>query len=180
MLFLSDRNDRKKYERFISPHVNHLYSLAFRLSNNRHDAEDITQDLLVKLFTRQHKLYAMDNPKPYLSRALYNQYVDHMRRQGRHLNTSDIDIDTELMSPENPQSSPEAATEFDLGTDRINEALAQLSDDHRALIVLHDIEGFTFEEISSMLNIARGTAKSRHHRARAALKSRLTVQESSD
>ena len=173
MLFLSDRNARKKYEQFVSPYVDQLYSMAYRLSHNTHDAEDITQDLLVKLFSQTQKLYALENPKPYLMRSLFNQYVDYMRKQGRHLNTTDTDIDNELASPETVQSTPEVATEFDLSAERINQALANLSDDHRAVIVLHDIEGFTFDEISEMLRIAKGTAKSRHHRARDALKNHL-------
>ncbi len=173
MLFLSDRNARKKYEQFIRPYVDQLYSMAYRLSHTPHDAEDITQDLLVKLFNQTQKLYALDDPKPYLMRSLFNQYVDYMRKQGRHLNTTDTDIDNELATPETIQSTPEAATEFDLSAERIDRALACLSDDHRAVIVLHDIEGFTFDEISEMLHIAKGTAKSRHHRARDALKNHL-------
>ncbi len=175
MLFLSDRNKRKQYERFISPYVSHLYSMAYRLSNNPHDAEDITQDLLIKLFSQQQKLLALENPKPYLSRALFNQYVDYMRKQGRHRNTSEVDIDNELASPENAQSTPEASMEFELTAERLETALQQLSEDHRTIIVLHDMEGFTFDEISDMLHIAKGTAKSRHNRARTALNKTLVA-----
>ncbi len=174
MLFLSDRKARKQYEQFIRPYIDQLYSMAYRLSHNAHDAEDITQDLLVKLFSQTQKLYAMDNPKPYLMRSLFNQYIDYMRKQGRHLNTTETDIDNELASPETAHSTPEVATEFDLSAERIEQALTSLSDDHRAIIVLHDVEGFTFDEISDMLRIAKGTAKSRHHRARSALKNHLT------
>ncbi len=173
MLFFSERNQRKQYEKFIAPHVDHLYSLAWRLSGNRHDAEDITQDLLIKLFSQQQKLLALENPKPYLSRALFNQYVDYMRKQSRHLNTTEVDIDSELASPQTPQGTPEAAMEFDLTAGRLEQALQALSEDHRSIIVLHDMEGFTFDEISDMLHIAKGTAKSRHNRARSALRRQL-------
>ena len=173
MLFLSDRKQRKKYERFIRPHVDSLYSLACRLSGNPHDAEDITQDLLVKLFDQTGKLYALDNPRPYLMRALFNQYVDYMRKQGRHLNTRDTDIDNELASPESAHATPEIAVDADLSAERLDAALARLSDDHRAIILLHDAEGFTFDEISDMLQIPSGTAKSRHNRARRALQTSL-------
>ncbi len=175
MLFLSERKQRKRYEQFISPHVNHLYGLACRFSQSREDAEDITQDLLIKLF-KQQKLLEMENPRAYLSRALYNQYVDYMRKQGRHLGSVDIDIDNEVPAPEAAASSPESAAEFDLNVSSLDSALGKLSSDHRDIVILHDIEGFTYDEISDLLKIAPGTAKSRHHRARTTLKAALTRQ----
>ena len=174
MLLFAVRQQRNEYEQFISPYVNHLFGLACRFSQNREDAEDITQDLLIKLFTQQHKLFALENPRPYLCRAVYNQYVDYMRRQGKHLNA--VDVDVELQATNAASSSPETSAELDITIDTLNNALGKLSADHRAIIVLHDMEGFTYDEISELLKIATGTAKSRQHRARATLKTKLVKQ----
>ena len=172
MLFLNEKLSQKKYEKFISPHINNLYRLAYRLSQNTADAEDITQDLLIKVFKQQKKIYALDNPKPYLSRALYNQFIDHCRKQGKHINFIETDIEPDSIA-ETPKNSPESSAELNITFDNLTKALNAIAENHRIVIVLHDMEGYTFDEISGLLDIPKGTAKSRLHRAREALKLHL-------
>lgn len=172
MLFIREKLRQKQYEAFIAPHVDNLYRLARRLCRQSEDAEDITQDLLIKLYQQQKKLYALDNPKPYLSRALFNQFIDFKRRQGKHINFIDNETDLDSIK-ETSNNSPENAAEQDISFGRLTVALDSIPDNHRVIIVLHDMEGYTFDEISSILDIPKGTAKSRLHRAREALKSKL-------
>lgn len=173
MFFSSDNKDRKRYEKLITPHVSQLYSLACRLCRNKADAEDITQDLLVKLFGKLDTLSKLDNLRPYLFRALHNQYIDHLRRNNKHTNTIDMDIDEELPVETADSHQPDTITENSITLEMVDKALGELPENHRNIIVLHDAEGFTYDEISVMLDIPPGTAKSRHHRARAALKAKL-------
>ena len=172
MLFIREKLRQKQYEAFIAPYVDHLYRLACRLCQHSEDAEDITQDLLIKLYQQHKKLCDLDNPKPYLSRALYNQFIDFKRRQGKHINFVDTDIELDLLA-EIRNNSPEITTEQDLSFDNLTNALNSIPENHRIIIVLHDMEGYTFDEISNILEIPKGTAKSRLHRARDALKSKL-------
>ena len=172
MLFIREKLHQKRYEAFIAPHVDNLYRLARRLCRQSQDAEDITQDLLIKLYQQHKKLYALDNPKPYLSRALYNQFIDFTRRQGKHIDFLDTDIELDSLH-DITRNSPENTAEQDITFDNLTAALDLIADNHRIIIVLHDMEGYTFDEISNILDIPKGTAKSRLHRARDALKSKL-------
>lgn len=172
MFFIRDKLQQKQYEVFIKPHVEHLHQLARRLCQNSSDADDITQDLLIKLYQQRTKIYAVDNPKPYLSRALYNQFVDFRRRQGKHINMAEPETELDSIA-EIASYSPENITEQDITFEKLSTALAAMPDNHRTIIVLHDMEGYTFDEISDILDIPKGTAKSRLHRARETLKSKL-------
>ena len=172
MLFIREKLHQKQYEIFITPYVDHLYRLACRLCQQSQDAEDITQDLLIKLYQQHKKLYALDNPKPYLSRALYNQFIDFTRKQGKHITFVDTGTEPDSIA-ESCTSSPENIADQDITFASLSSALELIPDDHRIIIVLHDMEGYTFDEISEILEIPKGTAKSRLHRARIALKSKL-------
>ena len=172
MLFIREKLRQKQYEVFISPHVDNLYRFARRLCQQNEDAEDITQDLLIKLYPQFKKLNMLDNPKPYLSRALYNQFIDFKRRQGKHITFVDSEVELDSLS-ETTDNTPEITAEQGLSFNNITAAMDAIPDNHRVIIVMHDMEGYTFDEISNMLDIPKGTAKSRLHRARAALKSKL-------
>jgi len=173
MFFSADRKKRKRYESLIAPYIDHLYNYAYRLSKNKSDAEDITQDLLIKLFDKLDSLPELDNLRPYLFRSLHNQYIDHLRRNGKHTNITDIDVDEELPAETVVRPSPDEITDRDITLENVDNALQLLPENHRMIILLHDAEGFTYDEISEMLEIPAGTAKSRHHRARTALKAKL-------
>jgi RNA polymerase sigma-70 factor (ECF subfamily) len=167
------RAEPESFEALLGPHVDHLYRLAFRFCGNRDDAEDLVQDLLVRLFDRREEIARLDRPRPWLARALYRLYVDRWRRAERSPVVSMGETDP---AEDAPAPTPGPAAE--LGTawtrERLLQALQALNPDQRALVALHDVEGYTLSELETLLDTPIGTLKSRLHRARAVLRTRLT------
>lgn len=158
-----------RFERLLRPHLQRLYRLAHHLTGSRDDAEDLVQDVCVKLFPRLAELERVENLAPWLARVLYNQFIDHRRRQ----TNSPVDFVDELPEVASEAAGPEEVALSHLQQDRIINALQLLSDDHRALIAWHDIEGYTLDELSDREGVPIGTLKSRLHRARARMRELL-------
>lgn len=156
----------------LKPHLPKLYRLAFRLTNSAPDAEDLVQDVLVKLFSRQAELSSIRELAPWLGRVLYNQFIDETRRYGRQP-LKLVGHGDEIDEVADHAADPHAATVRDGDVDRLHEALAKLSEDHRVAIMLHDVEGYTVKEVEELTGISQGTVKSRLHRARERLRELL-------
>jgi len=162
---------QSEFVRLVSPHVDHLYRLAFRFTNNAQDAEDLVQELLAKLFPRTHEMKDIEKLRPWLDRILYRMFVDRIRHDQRRPIPGCEDNDPD----EFPGSgnSPEFDLDQKLTRERLQAAYVQLSEDHRALLAMHDIEGYTLLELETMLDTPIGTLKSRLHRARKQLRKNL-------
>lgn len=154
------------FEALVRPHLGHLYRLAYRFTGTRESAEDLVQELCVRLLPKAAELRAVEQPAPWLARALHNLFVDQARHQAR----SPLQAVDELPEVPDPQPGPEHLAESQLAAERIEAALAQLPAEQRAVIAWHDIEGYTLEELSGSRQLPLGTLKSRLHRARAALR----------
>ena len=168
------------FEQAVRPHLNRLYRLAFRLTGRRTDAEDLLQDVLTSLYERHDELTSIADLAPWLGRVLYNRFVDNERRYRRSRWRDDgsrrvvfVD-DAVLASLASPEAGPEAQAAVLAELDRLHKALECLGVEQRAVILLHDAEGYCIEEIQAVTGIAAGTVKSRLHRARARLRELLT------
>ena len=159
----------RRFELVLKPHLRRLYHLAFHLTGSQPDAEDLVQDLCIKLFPRLDELQALREPGPWLARVLYNQFIDqHRRRQ-----SSPVDFVDELPDVASDAPGLEDVVSNQCRQERVLAALERLSVEHRAIVAWHDIEGYTLEELASRENIPLGTLKSRLHRARAQLRACL-------
>lgn len=174
---MTERNDQLAFERLLRPHFDRLYRLAHRLCGNRPDAEDLFQEVLIKAFDRTDTLASLDDPGTWLGRVMYNRFVDTTRKRARRRLTTVAEGElaggglADLGG--NPSAETDAARLESLRT--LDRALAQLSEEHRVVVLLHDSEGYKIEEIESLTGIKAGTIKSRLHRARARLKEILTL-----
>ena len=169
---------RSSFEALVRPHLEHLYRLAWRLSGNAADAEDLVQELLLKLYQRREELAAIDAPRPWMARVLYRQFVDAVRRRGRAPAIEDLDGST-LEGVPDPAQGPEELAERGQVQKRLLWALGQLNPEQRALVALHDVEGYTLEELVTVLEAPLGTLKSRLHRARERLRALFPMEPSS-
>jgi RNA polymerase sigma-70 factor (ECF subfamily) len=162
---------QSEFERLVAPHVDHLYRLAYRFTGNAQDAEDLVQDLLVKLFPRLQEIKDIEKLRPWLDRVLYRMFVDRIRQNQRRpiADADEIDPDEIARSDGNPETD----LEQQLTQERLQAAYTRLNEDHRALLAMHDIEGYTLLELESMLDTPIGTLKSRLHRARKRLRENL-------
>ena len=171
------KDSHAQFEELVSPHMNNLYKLAYRLTGQRDNAEDLVQDLLLKIYPRRQEMQGIAKLAAWLSRVLYRLFIDQYRKQQR----SPIN----LMSDENviynthasDMAGPSDVATAELTQDLINTALAQLSEDRRVLIMLHDVEGYNLQEINDMTGIPVGTIKSRLSRARNKLRKIIQTRE---
>lgn len=165
----SAQEQQRAFEQLIRPHVRHLYRLAFRLTGNTADAEDVLQDVLIALYQRRDELTSIADLRPWLGRVLYNRFVDSRRRnRSRRLHVVDT---IENLPPSETDTEGEAHSQLDIR--RVQHALQQMSDEHRHLLLLHCAEGYSLEEIQGITDTPIGTLKSRLHRARARLRQLL-------
>jgi RNA polymerase sigma-70 factor (ECF subfamily) len=177
---VDSRDDAQtEFSTLIRPHLESLYRLAFRLTGSRDDAEDLVQDVLVKVFGRRDEITSIAAPRAWLCRILYNHFVDQARRLTRRRvrvvplgGTEAGSIPGVTLKSELPEPEHEAASEFDIR--RLRAALDRLSLEHRAVVLMHDAEGYKFNEIQTITGIPVGTLKSRLHRARARLRELLS------
>lgn len=161
------------FEELVRPHVNYLYRLAYRFCGNQEDAEDLVQDLLIKLYPRRAELETIEKLRPWMVTSLYRMFVDGTRKKAR---TPLELIDDETVFYETrttEEAMPDEVLAEDQRIDQIQSAFNRLSEDHRVLLTLHDIEGYRLVELESMLGIPVGTLKSRIHRARARMRDLL-------
>lgn len=171
--FFTKRDARKHFERMIRPHLAHLYRLSFRFTGKREDAEDLVQDLLIHLFPKVDEMRTIVELKPWLSRCLYNRYIDTCRRAARD----------PLGLPGGDQSVIEAIEHADKPDQlyyrrQLLCLLDRLDDKDRIVVSLHDVEGYSIREIEAITDMPCGTIKSRLHRARKKLRQKLHVQPS--
>lgn len=169
----------KRFERLVEPHMDSLYRFAYRLTGVQHDAEDLVQDVLVKLFPRLSELEGVDKPRPWLKRVLYRQFVDQFRRRSRQIDrpvSELVDADSQvdwLDSLESETFGPHAVYEQQQLGPAVDRVLATLPPDQRTLLLLHDVDGWRHDEIAMVLDVPVGTVKSRLHRCRNQLRKKL-------
>lgn len=160
------------FERLVRPHFDRLYRLAWRLTGAKAEAEDLFQELLIKAFGKLDDLVAIDEPGPWLCRVMYNLFIDERRRFARRrMHTVEEgmlagDGIAGLPGPDDPAYDQQRYEKLQ----QLDRALAQLSDEHRTVVLLHDTEGYTLAEIQELTGTPVGTIKSRLHRARARLR----------
>lgn len=173
----SDQNRSVTFERLLKPHLDRLYRFAYRLTGSKADAEDLFQDVLVKLFCKLDDLVEIEEPGSWVSRVLYNHFIDNRRRFARQRL---ISVDEGQLPPGGVEAmpgpdSPERNSERLDDIKRLEAALNELSEEHRIVVLLHDSEGYKLKEIQDITGDPLGTLKSRLHRARARLRQMLSA-----
>ena len=158
------------WDELVRQHADRVYRLAYRLSGNQHDAEDLTQETFIRVF-RSVQNYQPGTFEGWLHRITTNLFLDQARRKQRIRFDALPDDRADRLSSDSP--SPDTAYADRHFDDDIEAALATLSPDFRAAVVLCDVEGLTYEEIAEILDTKLGTVRSRIHRGRAMLRDAL-------
>ncbi len=165
------------FEQLITPHLDGLYRQAYRFTGSRHDAEDLVQELLTRLYPKLKELQKVEELRPWLARALHNLFIDTVRSRKRSaLGNSDPDSETILDVTLDANPGPAEHLDQQDRTRHINHALDTLSEDHRDLIIMHDVEGYTLPELTVIFEQPLGTLKSRLHRARKKLQQQIKME----
>ena len=162
------------WDEVVRDHSARVYRLAYRLTGNQHDAEDLTQDVFVRVF-RSLSSYTPGTFEGWLHRITTNLFLDQVRRKAR-IRFDALPDDAERVPGNDP--SPAEVIDDRLFDADVQAALDALPADFRAAVVLCDIEGLTYEEIAAALGIKLGTVRSRIHRGRALLRAALSERAS--
>jgi RNA polymerase sigma-70 factor, ECF subfamily len=158
------------WEDIVHEHSTRVFRLAYRLTGNRHDAEDLTQDVFVRVF-RSLSSYTPGTFEGWLHRITTNLFLDKARRKQRIRFDSLADDAADRL--QGRELSPAQVYEDSHLDADIQAALDALPPEYRAAVVLCDIEGLSYEEIAATLNVKLGTVRSRIHRGRAQLREAL-------
>lgn len=166
-----DRTAMPSWDELVRQHADRVYRLAYRLSGNRHDAEDLTQETFIRVF-RSVKNYQPGTFEGWLHRITTNLFLDMVRRRARiRMEALPDDYDRVPADEPNPE---QIYHDSRLGPD-LQAALDSLPPEFRAAVVLCDIEGLSYEEIGATLGVKLGTVRSRIHRGRQALRDYLAA-----
>ncbi|MCY7395693.1 MAG: RNA polymerase sigma factor SigE [Nocardioides sp.] len=166
----AEQQDVPSWDEIVERHSDRVYRLAYRLTGNRHDAEDLTQEVFVRVF-RSLSTYTPGTFEGWLHRITTNLFLDQARRRQKIRFDALSDERADRLSSDSP--SPDAVYADQRFDDDVERALATLPPDFRAAVVLCDVEGLAYEEIAEILGAKLGTVRSRIHRGRSMLRAAL-------
>ena len=146
-----------------------LYTVAYRLSGNHDDAQDLAQEVLLRV-RRGLETYRPGSMEGWLSRITTNVFLDEVRRRRRRPQDA-LPSDPDRVVPPAPAADV-ALAEQTLSAD-VQAALSGLPEEFRVAVVLCDVAGRSYQEISEALGVPLGTVRSRIHRGRAVLRQKL-------
>ena len=177
------KNDKREFDRLVARCHRQAYNIAYRMTGNRPDAEDLTQETFLRayrFFDRYNRSMPFEN---WLYRIMSRVFIDELRKRPKLKTQSldqpfsaggDGDGDVTLEIPDF-EANPEQMLLCDTLDEKLQTALNTLPTDFRMAVILSDVEGLCYEEISEIMNCSLGTVRSRLHRGRKLMRNRLTV-----
>jgi RNA polymerase sigma-70 factor (ECF subfamily) len=157
--------DHQRFSKLIEPHLDALFRAAFRLTRNRADAEDLTQETCIRACERMQGLRESGPVKSWLLRVMHNLFIDGTRRARSSPIDSRQDCTDAAASVVSPFPTPEESLEHRQRVAQLERAWQRLDRGHQALLALR-AEGYTLTEISAITNVAMDALAMRLYRAR--------------
>lgn len=174
--------DERALDELVARYERRVYNLCYRMSGNADDASDLAQEAFVRAYAALPSFRGQSSFSTWLYRIATNVCLDELRRRGRAPVRS-LDQPTPVedgrLVPQtaDPAAGPSEEVERAELRAAVLSGIAALQPDHRAVLVLRDLQGLSYEEIAAALGCSLGTVKSRLNRARFALKERLAALE---
>ena len=168
---LAARGDRKAFERLYRQHVNRVFSLCARMVGDRTRAEELTQDAFVRAWEKLDQFRGDSAFGTWLHRLAVNVVLNDRQTESRRRGRQDESVeDVDTMAHGDVRPSPVPGMSIDL-----ERAIAGLPPGARRVFVLHDVEGYTHDEIGELLGVTAGGCKAQLHRARLLLREALNA-----
>ncbi len=175
-------DDVDLFARLLAAHQDKLYRVAYRMAGHHEDAQDLLQDALLEAYRSFKKFQRGTYFDKWLYRIMTNTFIDRQRHKKRVGRIESLDAPMpggesgETLGREIPdwEDEPSRKVMRDTFDEPIQKALDGLKPDFRMVLILSDVEEFSYEEISEMLDIPIGTVRSRLHRARDMMRQKLT------
>lgn len=174
----AQQQDVAAYDELVRRYYKKIYALLYNMTSNKEDAEDLIQEVFVKAYSALARFKGDSSFYTWVYRIAVNRAINYVKRRNKRAGTSLDNVDSgierdkayvELSSKESPFRD---ATLSEL-QEKLNSALQKLSDKHRVVVVMHDIEGVPHDEIARVLGVSSGTVRSRLFYARQILQSEL-------
>lgn len=177
----SQEGNKEAFEQLVSPYMNKVYGICFRILGHEQDAYDAAQETLLRAYRSIGNFKGNSAFSTWLYRIATNQALDTGRRKGRHKVvsmqglTDKEDNPTEIDLPDE-SAGPEELLEQKDTVALVQRAIGELREEFKTVIVLRELEGLSYEEIARVTGASVGTVKSRLNRARQSLKQILQKQ----
>jgi len=166
--------DIEAFSEFVDAYEKKAINFALRMLKDEHEAQDATQDAFLKAYDKIHSFRQSSSFSTWFFTILNNVCLDILRKRKRadivSINKTNSETDEYEIQIEDTSPGPYESLEKKSAIKVLEDALSKISDEHRAIIILRDINGLEYEEISKILNISLGTVKSRLSRARISLR----------
>ncbi|HEY0941027.1 MAG TPA: RNA polymerase sigma factor [Steroidobacter sp.] len=177
----SHANAAAEFDHLLREHVPALYRSAYRWTGAVDRAEDLVQELLVRLYPRLDELRALGRIRPWALRVMYRIFVDQIRRERSSPVQFGVEPPTDSSEEDSqdlidPSAGPAELVEQELTQERVLAAWEQMGEEHRVVLSMHDIEDYSLPELAEVMEVPLGTLKSRLHRARAKLRELLATE----
>jgi RNA polymerase sigma-70 factor (ECF subfamily) len=181
LLEKAKNGDVEAFEHLIEGYQKKVYNIALRMIGNYDDAYDMAQETFIRVFRSIKNFKEQSSFSTWVYKITTNVCLDELRKR-KNRNVVSLDDDIKLDNNEvkrqvqDDKPTPDVLVEMDELKNIVNDAINKLSGEHRTAIILRDIHGFSYEEISEIINCPQGTVKSRINRARRALKELLQTK----
>ncbi len=175
----AQRGDVDAYDALMQQHQGKIYGLIYGMTGNRQDAEDLLQEVFLKGFKALKRFKGKSSFYTWIYRIALNKTINFIKkrkkRTGLSLNDMDIAVESDPVYVEwRSRHTPLRDVALSELQKKLNVALNTLSEKHRAVVVLHDVQGIPHEEIAKMLKCSAGTVRSRLFYARQLLQAELS------
>lgn len=166
------RNETRAFDELVARHQDRVYSAVARFCGNAEDAADIVQRAFINAFRKIQEFKGDAAFSTWIYRIAFNQAIS-FRRENRRTTVSIYSKDDDKVVEPAVEANPTEKTEGEETQKKVQQALEQLEEGDRQIILLKDLQGHSYDEIAEIMQIPKGTVRSRLHRARLELKSKL-------
>mgnify|MGYP002784305834 CR=1 FL=1 len=172
--------DQAAWDEIVRRHRRKVFNLAYKFVGRHDEAEDLTQDIFLKIFKSLRTFDRRANFQTWLISVSRNLCIDHYRSVRKERETIDRDVDASELTPASREPGPMASLEQRDRVTLLREALSALPETLRTAVVLRDLQELSYQEIADRLQLAEGTVKSRINRGRTELARQIRLLRGDD
>jgi len=178
LVLKSQQGDMRAFDELVERYHGKIYGLTYNMTSNREDAEDLTQEVFVKAFEALPRFRGKSSFYTWLYRIAVNKTINYRKKRNRKralsLDQFDQDIKTDdIYHDLTAKGSPLRNISLSELQEKLNEALQHLSEKHRTVVVMHDMQGIPHDEIAKVVGASVGTVRSRLFYARRQMQTEL-------
>jgi len=179
LVLRAQQHDRKAFDILMERYQGRIYALLYHMTSNKQDAEDLLQDVFLKAFKALPKFKGNSSFYTWVYRIGVNSAINFTKKRKRKQAMSLDDLDMRIehdpaLVQMSSQDTPDRSLNLKDLQIKLNAALQTLSENHRTVVVMHDVQGLPHHEIGKVLGVSSGTVRSRLFYARRQLQAELS------